>query len=70
MAPEILDGIASGRITATVDQQPYSQGFYAVSQMAHYIRYGLYPADISTGGAGLIDLTNYETASAHAGVTR
>ena len=70
VAPEILEGIESGRITATVDQQPYSQGFYAVSQMAHYIRYGLFPADISTGGAGLIDKSNYKTAVQHAGVTR
>lgn len=70
VAPEILEGIESGRITATVDQQPYSQGFYAVSQMAHYIRYGLYPADLSTGGRGLIDKSNYSTAVSHAGVTR
>lgn len=70
VAPEILDGIASGRITATVDQQPYSQGFYSVAQMAHYVRYGLYPSDMATGGAGLIDLSNYETAVEHAGKTR
>lgn len=70
VAPEILDGISSGRITATVDQQPYTQGYYAVAQMAHYIRYGLYPADLNTGGRGLIDLGNYETAVEHAGVTR
>lgn len=70
VAPEILDGIASGRITATVDQQPYSQGFYAVAQMAHYIRYGLYPSDLNTGGRGLIDTSNYKSAVSHAGVTR
>ena len=70
VAPEILEGIASGRITATVDQQPYTQGFYSVAQMAHLIRYGLYPADMATGGAGLIDLSNYETAVEHAGSTR
>lgn len=70
VAPEILEGIASGRITATVDQQPYSQGFYAVSQLAHFIRYGLYPADMSTGGNGLIDKTNYEAAGELAGKYR
>ena len=70
VAPEILAGIENGRITATVDQQPYTQGFYAVAQMAHYLRYGLYPSDMATGGAGLIDLTNYETAVELAGVTR
>ena len=67
VAPEILDGIASGRITATVDQQPYSQGFYSVAQLAHYIRHGLYPADLSTGGRGLIDKSNYQNAVEQAG---
>jgi simple sugar transport system substrate-binding protein len=70
VAPEILAGIANGRITATVDQQPYSQGFYSVSQLAHYIRYGLYPAELSTGGSGLIDKSNYETAKVLAGKFR
>ena len=70
VAPEILQGISEGGITATVDQQPYSQGFYSVTQMAHYVRYGLYPSDMATGGAGLIDRTNYTTAEVHAGVTR
>ena len=70
VAPEILDGIANGRITATVDQQPYTQGYYSVAQMAHYIRYGLYPSDMATGGAGLLDASNYETAVEHAGKTR
>lgn len=70
VAPEILDGISRGEITATVDQQPYSQGFYAVAQLAHYIRYGLYPSDMATGGAGLIDAGNYERATAFAGEYR
>lgn len=70
VAPEILDGIAGGRITATVDQQPYTQGFYSVAQMAHLIRHGLYPSDMSTGGSGLIDKSNYKTAVEHAGKTR
>lgn len=70
VAPEILEGISQGGITATVDQQPYSQGFYAVAQLAHLIRYGLYPSDINTGGAGLIDKSNYETAASFAGETR
>lgn len=70
VAPEILDGIKSGRITATVDQQPYTQGYYAVAQLAHYIRYGLYPSDMATGGAGLIDASNFSTAVEFAGDTR
>ena len=34
LSKEILQGIADGDITATVDQQPYSQGYYAVVQLA------------------------------------
>jgi simple sugar transport system substrate-binding protein len=55
---EIIDGIEKGTITATVDQQPYSQGFYAVAQLALYFKYGLYPSDMNTGGLGLVDKTN------------
>jgi ABC-type sugar transport system substrate-binding protein len=70
VAPEILAGIESGAITATVDQQPYSQGFYAVAQLAHYIRFGLYPSDMATGGAGLIDQSNMGRAEEFAGTYR
>lgn len=57
---EIIDGIKQGTITATVDQQPYSQGFYAVAQLALYFKYGLYPSDMDTGGLGLVDKTNVD----------
>jgi len=70
VAAEILEGIKSGAITATVDQQPYSQGYYAVAQLAHYIRYGLYPSDMATGGAGLIDKTNTGRAEEFTGTYR
>ena len=52
---EITNGILSGRITATADQQPYSQGYLPVLQLVLYKRYGLYPSDIATGGKGLTD---------------
>jgi simple sugar transport system substrate-binding protein len=58
LTPEIIDGIEGGTITATVDQQPYSQGFYAITQLALLARYGLYPSDMNTGGSGLVDATN------------
>lgn len=70
VAPEILEGIESGGITATVDQQPYTQGYYAVAQLAHYIRYGLYPSDMATGGAGLIDADTTGKAKEFAGAYR
>ena len=39
-------------------QQPYSQGFYSVAQLALYLQYGLYPSDMDTGGLGLVDASN------------
>jgi simple sugar transport system substrate-binding protein len=58
LTADIIQGIEDGVITATVDQQPYSQGFYAVTQLALYIKYGLYPSNMDTGGSGLVDKTN------------
>lgn len=70
VSKEILDQIKTGELTATVDQQPYSQGFYAVTQLALNIKYGLYASEMDTGGAGLIDKTNYQFAEKWAGPVR
>ncbi len=70
VSKEILDDIKNGRLIATVDQQPYSQGFYAVTQLALNLKYGLYPSEMDTGGTGLIDKTNYEAAVKWAGPVR
>lgn len=67
---EILDDIKAGKITATVDQQPYSQGYYAVTQLALNLKYGLYPSEMDTGGVGLVDKTNYTSAVKWAGPVR
>ncbi|HEX7290012.1 MAG TPA: substrate-binding domain-containing protein [Conexibacter sp.] len=56
----ILRDIKAGKLYATVDQQPYSQGFLPVMQLALYLKFGLYPADISTGGNGLVDSSNVD----------
>ncbi len=70
LTPEIIAGIEDGSITATVDQQPYSQGYYAVTQLALYLKYGLYPSDMNTGGLGLVDKTNVSTVKALVGTIR
>jgi len=70
LSKDILQGIADGDITATVDQQPYSQGYYAVVQLAQKIRFGLYPSDMNTGGNGMVDNTNYKFAATLAGQYR
>lgn len=66
----ILQNIADGDLTAAVDQQPYSQGYYAVTQAALAAKYGLYPSEMNTGGAGLVDSTNYQDAVEWSGITR
>jgi simple sugar transport system substrate-binding protein len=58
LTKDIIAGIEDGTITATVDQQPYSQGYYAVTQLALAHKLGLYPSDMNTGGLGLVDKTN------------
>jgi simple sugar transport system substrate-binding protein len=70
LTTEIIAGIEDGTITATVDQQPYSQGYYAVAQLALYLKYGLYPSDMNTGGLGLVDKTNVATVKALVGKIR
>jgi simple sugar transport system substrate-binding protein len=70
LTSDIIAGIENGTITATVDQQPYSQGFYAVAQLALYFKYGLYPSDMATGGLGLVDKTNVATVKALVGTVR
>jgi simple sugar transport system substrate-binding protein len=70
VSKDILEDIKNGELTATVDQQPYSQGFYAVTQLALNLKYGLYPSEMDTGGTGLIDKTNYQFAEKYAGPVR
>jgi simple sugar transport system substrate-binding protein len=70
LSKEVLNGIKSGKIIATVDQEPYAQGFYAVTELALEIKYGLYPSDMKTGGNGLVDQSNYKAAIEFAGTYR
>jgi simple sugar transport system substrate-binding protein len=57
-SPQVIDGIKSGRIIATADQQGYVQGFQSVMQAALQLDFGLAPADINSGGNALIDKSN------------
>jgi simple sugar transport system substrate-binding protein len=57
-SPQVIDGIKSGRILATADQQGYVQGFQTVMQGVTYLDFGLSPADINSGGNSLIDKKN------------
>jgi simple sugar transport system substrate-binding protein len=57
-SPQVIDGIKTGRIIATADQQGYIQGFQTVLQGVLYLDFGLSPANINSGGNALIDKTN------------
>ncbi len=53
LTPEILGMVDRGIIKFTIDQQPYTQGFYPVVQLALYCRYGIQPSDLDAG-AGVV----------------
>jgi simple sugar transport system substrate-binding protein len=59
MSPTTLRLIRAGHIRATVDQQPYVQGFLPVVMLVHELRYGLRPSDVDAGAA-IIDRTNVD----------
>jgi simple sugar transport system substrate-binding protein len=59
LSPNILRLIQAGHIRFTIDQQPYTQGFYPVVQLALYCRYGLKPSSMDAG-AGIIDRSNVD----------
>ena len=58
LSADILTAIKSGVITATVDQQPYIQGYQSIMELALYLKYGITPTDINTSHRALIDQTN------------
>lgn len=53
----IAANIQSGKTIATVDQQPFYQGFFVITQLYYNRKYGMLPCDINTGG-GLVDAAN------------
>ena len=63
LSPNTLEMIKDGTIIATVDQQPYMQGFYPVVQLVLNSRYGLLPSNIDAG-SGLV--TKENAAAVHA----
>lgn len=57
-SPQVIQGIKDGRILATADQQGYIQGFQSVMQGVLYLDFAISPANINSGGNGLIDKSN------------
>ena len=67
--PRIMENINSGKTTATMDQQPFWQGFLPVMFIAYDVRYGLVPGDVNTGN-GVVDPKNAQNATDFAGTYR
>ena len=55
LAVEIANAVESGEMFATMDQQPYLQGYYPIAQIAMAARYGLTPTDVDTGQGAFLD---------------
>lgn len=53
LTPKILGMVDRGVIKFTIDQQPYTQGFYPVVQLTLCCRYGIKPSNIDAG-AGVV----------------
>lgn len=68
ISPGIIKDVQNGTLAAVADQQPYTQGFYSVAQMADLLKYGLLPSSMATGG--LITKNNVGLAAKWAGITR
>lgn len=56
--PEIVTGIQNGTIVASVNQEPYAQGFYAIMELALKLKYGIPPSNINTSDNSLITKAN------------
>ena len=69
LSKQILQNILDGKTVATVDQQPFYQGFLAVTELYYTNKYGLVPVDVNTGSA-LIDKSNAAVALQFADTTR
>lgn len=57
-APQIVQGLKDGVILATADQQGYIQGFQSTMQGILSVDFGFSPANINSGGLGLITKDN------------
>jgi simple sugar transport system substrate-binding protein len=66
LSSQISTAIENGSTLATVEQQPYLQGYDTVMQLALRLEYGLTPSSVNTGNA-IIDKANVAKIAALAG---
>lgn len=57
LSKAIVKNIIDGKTVATIDQQPFYQGFLTVTELYYAVEYGLSPPDVNTGAA-LVDASN------------
>jgi simple sugar transport system substrate-binding protein len=62
--PQIVSGVKDGAIVASVNQEPYAQGFYAIMEIALDLKYGIPPMNINTSDNALISKANVGSFSA------
>lgn len=70
ISPAVIESVEAGLIAAVSDQQMYSQGRLSVTQLAQSIKYGFQPADVSTGGTGIVSQQDIGKAKKWASITR
>jgi ABC-type sugar transport system substrate-binding protein len=56
--PQIVSGIKDGTITASVNQELYAQGYYAIMEIALALKYGIPPQNINTSNNALLTKQN------------
>lgn len=66
LSPQISDAIKAGTIDSTVEQQPYLQGYYSVTQLALNLAFGSTPSDVNTGNE-IVDKSNVAKIAVLAG---
>ncbi|GGD69861.1 hypothetical protein [Lacimicrobium alkaliphilum] len=70
VSDDIAQNINTGVIAFALDQQPYLQGFMAVTSMTLYVRYGLSPRNNMHTGPAFITRDNLETIKQLSGTVR
>ncbi|GAC13920.1 sugar ABC transporter substrate-binding protein [Aliiglaciecola lipolytica] len=70
LSNEITSAISQGTIDFAIDQQPYLQGFMAVTILALNIRYGIVPSNDMYSGPAFITQKNVAQVESLAGTVR
>jgi simple sugar transport system substrate-binding protein len=61
-SPQIVEGLKSGWVQLTADQQPFMQGYLPILALCQQVVYGLAPINVDTG-AGFVTPENYQTVA-------